>query len=345
MSDQDKIVQFLRMSGPSLPTKVAKHLNTQILLASAHLSDLASQGKVRISHIKIGGSPLYYIPGQEHQLFHFAHGNLNPKDLEVLNVLKERRVLREAELELLPRVALRSLKDFAVPLQVTVNGEKELFWKWHLLSDEETHKFISHILKKNQEQTPVEALPLAAAGTPLTPVLTSTPHSAVRDETIRNHEPMMETWQKPESHLHHSVLGIESAEKSLEQLQKPALVVISEKEKQKTKALRRDIEDEFFPVIEKFLKKLAVVVDQKETVRKNKEYDLLIKVPSAVGTMTYFCKAKEKTKCDEKDLSAAYMEAQIKKLPLLFLHSGELSKKAQEMLDSGAFENVMVRKI
>ena len=50
-------------------------------------------------------------------------------------------------------------------------------------------------------------------------------------------------------------------------------------------------------------------------------------------------------KCDEKDLSAAYMEAQMKKLPLLFLYTQDLNKKAAEMLDAGAFENVIVTKI
>ena len=61
--------------------------------------------------------------------------------------------------------------------------------------------------------------------------------------------------------------------------------------------------------------------------------------------MTYYCKAKKKARCDEKDLAAAYMEAQVKKMPLLFLYTNELNKKAQEMLESGAFANVIVKKI
>ena len=135
MTDQDKILQFLRMIGPTIPAKVAKHLNTQILLTSAHLSDLISQGKVKISHLKIGGTPLYYLPGQEYQLYQFAPGNLNPKDAQVLHRLKEEKVLQESDLDLLGKVSLRGLRDFAVPLHVTLNGRKELFWKWHLLSE------------------------------------------------------------------------------------------------------------------------------------------------------------------------------------------------------------------
>ena len=84
MDDQDKILHFLQMTGPTIPGKVAKHIHTEILFASAHLSDLSAQGKVKISHLKIGGSPLYYLSGQEEHLFGFAQNNLNPKDLKVL---------------------------------------------------------------------------------------------------------------------------------------------------------------------------------------------------------------------------------------------------------------------
>ena len=94
MFDQDKIIQFLRMVGPTLPAKVAKAINQPLLIASAALSDLSSQGKVKISNLKVGGSPLYYLPGQEEELMKFAAGNINPKDLQVLERLKENKVSR-----------------------------------------------------------------------------------------------------------------------------------------------------------------------------------------------------------------------------------------------------------
>jgi len=105
------------------------------------------------------------------------------------------------------------------------------------------------------------------------------------------------------------------------------------------------VDDEFFPQIEHFFNKLEVKIEQKETLRKNAEMNFILRVPSVVGDITYFSKAKSKTRCDEKDLSAAYMEAQAKKLPLLFLYTNELNKKSLEMLDSGVFENVVVKKI
>ena len=49
---------------------------------------------------------------------------MNPKDFVVLERLKNDKVLRENNLDLLSKVALRSLKDFATPLHVTVGDKK-----------------------------------------------------------------------------------------------------------------------------------------------------------------------------------------------------------------------------
>ncbi len=318
MLDQDRILQFISTSGPTTPSKVAKMINTDSLLASAHLSDLSSQKKVRVSNLKIGGTPLYYIPGQEERLYTFAHGNINPKDFEVLEFLKEKKILREQELELLPRVALRGLKDFAVPFNVTMHGETELFWKFYLVSDDERDVLVRTMLTPATQEAPVsplsdsmlmqEEFEKATAQTKL-----------VADEPVR-------VVEKEE------VVEVLRTDRSVPKV----------KEKPRKKKV---IEDTFSEDIELFFKRLKIVIEQKETLRKNAEMNYFVKVPSVVGQMRYFCKAKNKAKCDERDLSAAYMEAQMKKLPLLFLYTDELNKKAQEMMDSGAFENIVVRKV
>ena len=109
--------------------------------------------------------------------------------------------------------------------------------------------------------------------------------------------------------------------------------------------VQEKIQDDFLPTAESFLADKEIIIQDREIVRKNAEVNLVIKVPSAVGAVTYFCKAKKKIKCDEGDVSAAYMEAQIKKLPLLFIYTHELTKKAQEMLATDAFQNALVAKL
>jgi hypothetical protein len=390
MQDQDKILNFLKVVGPTLPSKVAKNISTEILLASAHLSDLASQGKVKISKLKVGGSPLYYIPGDEDKLYHFAPGNVNPKDLQVLEILKDKKVLRESELELLPKVALRNLKDFAVPLHVTADGKRELFWKYYLTSNEEGNEIIRNMLTDNFEQ------PVAQLSTPIEPLpITQTIEVPEQEQEIQSKEevvpePVFELKEEPkvvvqpeepkpevklepepipepvvvkespaeevmeESPLEQSLQEELEEESSLEEFKEEKQVKLQQvvekkplfqKIKDKITRKRKVIEDELSPLLENYFSKLRITIEQKEIVRKNSEIDFLLKVPSAVGKITYYCKAKSKNKCDEKDISAAYMEAQTKKLPLLFLYTNEITKKAEDMLDSGVFENVIVKKV
>ncbi len=353
MRDQEKILYFLKVVGPTIPSKVAKNINTEILLASAHLSDLAAQGKVKISNLKIGGSPLYYLSGQEEQLYHFAAGNLNPKDYQVLEVLRQQKILRENSLDLLSKVALRSLKDFAVPLQVTVSGNRELFWRWHLISDEEASASIKQMLMVREQTAPFQ-----------------TPEDS-REEQVLSQEAASHPLEQqtkleavPTSHDNLSALSIEqeepletepAQEKSTEELQEKIEQVLSQSRSKKARIRRATTQkklkledeatDKFFPSAESFLASKDILIQEREIVRKNAEVNLVIKVPSAVGAVTYFCKAKKKAKCDEGDVSAAYMEAQIKKLPLLFLYTHELTKKAQEMLATDAFQNALVAKL
>ncbi len=365
---QDQILQFLRITGPTLPSKVARQIKTEIYIASAHLSDLAAQGKVKISYLKVGGSPLYYLPGQEEKLYYFAAGNLNPKDYQVLEVLKDRKVLRENGLELLSKVALRSLKDFAIPLHVTYEGNTELFWKWYLLTEEEAKKVIMDLFSAEKKTLPAE------------------PEQQVQEMEQKEESQQINTAGKAEENRvqeifpgcnlqkyfedekeSQSAAEIKKLPEKKERKNKKEIINDSEDfeaaeeikarkkpcKSQKVKSPEKAAEskkkefasDELAQMTEEFFKDRNIVIEQAEMIRKNSEIDYLIKVPSVVGSLVYFCKVKNKSRCDEKDLSSAYMEAQIKKLPLLFLYRKEISKKAQEMLDSGAFQNAVLKKM
>ncbi len=346
MPDQDKILQFLAVNGPSLPTKVAKLIGTEIIIASAHLSDLSAQGKVKISDLKVGGSPLYYLSGQEEQLEKFAASNINPPDLNVLNLLKEHKVLRESELELLPKVALRHLKDFAFPLQVTFQGKMELFWKWHLLPEAEANQLIkSKLLDTKPREEPLPPSP-APVLPPVSPAV-ETDKSLAEQMYLQQQETQKtlteEKKEGPKPIEQKPLLAVK--EKLVEKVIEKPIEKAEKLPERKLVKKRTPIKDEFLPLLEDFFKGKKIVIEQKEILRKNAEINFLLKVPSVVGNLTYFCKAKNKAKCDEKDLSSAYMGAQIKKLPLLFLYTNEFTKKAQEMLDTGAFENAVVKRV
>tara|TARA_Y100000310_G_C20584002_1_gene764471 strand:+ start:57 stop:1187 length:1131 start_codon:yes stop_codon:yes gene_type:complete len=375
MLDQEKILNLIKTTGPTIPSKVAKIIKTDILLASAHLADLVSQGKLRLSNLKIGGSPLYYLFGQEDQLYPFAAGNINPKDQRVLEILKSNRVLREVDLDLLSKVALRSLKDFAIPLRVTVEDKKEIFWKWYLLGDEETNLIIRSILtppQPIQKQVLPEEIELKEEVEEKLDEIknddTLDPSKLVKSKAkskpklkpkkIHTNEKQKKLSEKIDKKVELINKEIKLKEghpvdKKLNDSVDESFIVNQEdksknepiEEIKKPKKRKMPIPDEFLPLINNLFDSLDISIEHKEIIRKNSEIDLIIKVPAVIDKLTYFCKAKNKKRCDEKDLSSAYMEAQIKKLPLLFLYSNSLNKKAQEMLDSGAFQNVTVKKI
>ncbi len=364
MTDQDKILAFIQSTGPTLPAKVAKHIGSDILIASAHLADLTSQRKVRISNLKVGGSPLYYLDGQQDKLYGFVQGNTNPKNIVVLDRLRDEKVLQEKNLDLLAKVALRALKDFAVPLQVRTQNGVELFWKWHLLPKEETNTSIGLILKPKEE--PAKEVELKPEEQVSEEIIEKVIEEKIKEPKKKEVPPQEEPEEiTPEDVAEKSdPKEPEKAEPATKDEPKPVkkkqAKPVRKKKKVQTKLIkkaepepeiieekkpRRKVSEDFLPIIEDFLKTLKISIEVKETVRKNAEMDFILTVPSAVGKMKYYCKAKNKKRCDEKDISAAYMEAQIKKLPLLFLYSNDISKKAQEMLESDAFENAMVKRI
>ena len=61
--------------------------------------------------------------------------------------LKNKKVIRDKSAGPWQRVALKELKDFAIPLNVGFGGEYELFWKWYLTTNEEAKGLIKELIK------------------------------------------------------------------------------------------------------------------------------------------------------------------------------------------------------
>lgn len=128
---KEKILAFLNEKGPSLPIPVSKVTNLSAMYASAILSELLNEKRVKISHMRIGNSPLYYTPETEPRLEEFAITNLRGVEKEAFDKLKENKILIDTEESPVTRVALQHIKDFAIPL----NFENIKIWKYFILSD------------------------------------------------------------------------------------------------------------------------------------------------------------------------------------------------------------------
>lgn len=188
----DKIIGILREKGPSLPVHISKELEMSSLFVSAFLSELVGEKKIRVSHLKVGGSPLYFLEGQEEKLESFSN-YLHPRENEAFMLLKKKKVLRDLDLDPAIRVAIRSIRDFAVGFK----RDDEIYWRYVLISEDEGRE----ILEPKIEIAP---LPLLETSKPQKEVVTVTK----RDNGFEN--PLVtkeKKKQKPKSEFVLSVIN------------------------------------------------------------------------------------------------------------------------------------------
>lgn len=304
VSDRDKILQIVRIKGPVIPAQIKNAINRDILMAGAMLSELVSKNLLRVSSLKIGGSPLYYLPGQESRLQSFAN-KLNEKDKKTYDLLQQKKILRDKELGPLTRVSLRQIKDFAKPLEVSFGEEKEIFWRWYLTPDHEAEAMIKEVVGVKKE------------------VLVPKPE--IVKEKIEE--------KRPEVLVKEEAIPIKKLPKPFKPL-KPL------KPKRFVELPKLD----FVKKINNYFKRKGIEIIEQKIIRKNSDIDYVIKLPTAVGPMMYYCKAKSKKRPSDADLASAFVQGQLKKLPVLFLTTGELTKRAKEMRNK-EFKNITIKKV
>lgn len=305
MSDvREKILQYIKLMGPVLPIQISKHINTDIIFASAMLSELVSRKLIKISNTKIGSSPLYFLPGQEEKLGERAYNSLKGKEKEAFELIKDKQILREKSLEPWQRVAIKDLKDFAIPLQVTTKDGTEVFWKFYITNPDQAKEQIYKIL---QEEQPIEQQ---------------------KEEQPAPVEEQQEEKQKEK-------------QKETQLVFEP---VIQEPIKKPVKKKSVPPEGHFYKQVLDFLSENEIEVLGIETISKAKEFNFVIKLPSNIGNLSYLLKAKDQKSVTEKDIFLAYAEAQQKHLPVIYLtNSKRMTAKAKEII-SGQLRGQIVFK-
>ncbi len=307
-----KIVEILKQRGPSLPVHVSSQIGLEMLFASAFLSELASDKTVKISKMKVGGSPLYFLPGQETQLEKF-YTYLPGKEKEAFELLRSRKMLVDQDLEPAIRVALRNLKDFAVPL-VSPKDTKKLLWKFHSVNDEEVFS-LNEANKPQQEtiQAPVPLIAPAAEPLEISPQELEKPKPEIAQAQIKVQEPR----QKPQL----------KKEIKLEIIKEKPLILLKKVEKPKKIKEKSD----FVMKSIDFLKAEDIELAEEKYFKK-KEFEAVIKVDSNLGKMSFYLIAKDKIAITESDINLALQKSQENKMPVFLLSPGEMSKKTKAFL-------------
>ncbi|MEK6847677.1 MAG: hypothetical protein AABX50_00955 [Nanoarchaeota archaeon] len=148
---KDRIFSFIKLRGPSLPIHVSKDLGITTLFSSAFLSELVSDKRIKISNMRVGSSPIYFLDGQESALEKFSQ-YLKSREKDAFQLLKEKGFLKDSDQQPAIRVALREIKDFALPLR----NKEEIFWRYFLVPESEFKpeevKLIKAVIKPIEEK-------------------------------------------------------------------------------------------------------------------------------------------------------------------------------------------------
>jgi hypothetical protein len=150
---KERIISIVQHKGPSLPVQIASTINVAPMFSSVFLSELYGDKKILMSNMKVGSSPLFYLPGQEAQLENFIE-HLNQREKDAFFLLKKEIILEDSKQSPVIRVALRAIPDFAIPLKREMDNEHKQFWRFYAISEQDA-------LEKFAPQTKLKNIPKA----------------------------------------------------------------------------------------------------------------------------------------------------------------------------------------
>jgi len=333
MADQrEAVLNFVRTSGPVLPVQLSKHLNTNILFASAMLSELVANKKLKITTASIGGSPLYYLDGQESLMDTRLATSLGGREKQAYELIKENKVMREINLEPWERVAIKSLKDFVRPISVLIQGNNEIFWKFHLVNDEEAKNKITEIMNNVYEEPKHVVQELKEITNNAS---TLVQENIIEEKIIEDIKPITQETLQKDDIIKEAVKNLR--EELLKEIKPETKSIIEEKPVKVKEELKiseaKKPEGKFYEQILELLNGNNAEIIKEELVKKEKEIDFIINLKTNFGKLKYYVKAKNKPTINDADISLAYSDGQLKKLPTILIVNGKVNKKALEMIN------------
>jgi hypothetical protein len=334
---KNRIIDVLKKKGPSLPIQIAKEISQNSIFTSAFLSELTDEKRVKTSDLKVGGSHLYLLEGQESQLEKFSKF-LHPKEAEALILLKKNKILKDSEQEPAIRVALREIKDFAESFK----NDNEIYWK-HILMPQSEVEIIFQSKPIKQETKEVKQIPSVLSETE--PIMSSIPSKPVIPSVSSEFSVFRET----EPAIHSSSLETEIVPKEIKKtpekpkpkkIRKPKEEILEPEQEFQNPLIIKPIEKPkkdkpksiFVLRVINFIEKNNFrIIEEKDY--KTREYNAIIQTDSTLGPINYLTQAKDKRIVIDSDLKKLLYDAQSIPLPALILYSGELNKKAKEYLE------------
>lgn len=319
---KEAILNSISTRGPSLPIQIARSASLTLLFASAYLSELYNERKIKMSNMKVGSSSLYYLDGQEAKLENFVE-HLNHKEREAFNRLRNEKLLEDDKMEPAIRVALRAIKDFAIPVRINLEQESKLFWKYYLINDEELKTIAQEKItgKKSKKEENKEKQEISEEKTDVQNKLEET-------QELQQKQPKVKEELKERQKEQIQVKKIDEIREKIELLQKEAEAIKEENTlviKEKKKKLVE--ESKFIKDTKEFLRTrdievLNIIEEKKNTLAAR------VRVNTIFGKQEFYLNAKDKKKITEEDLIISLQKAQEEKMLALIIAPGEIDKKS-----------------
>lgn len=300
MIQREQVIDLIKRLGPVVPNDLRKKLEVDTMLIGAVLSELTTRNILKITNLKKGSSPFYYLPGQEQQLESLTN-YLNEKDQRTANWLKEVKVIPDKNLDLLKRVSLRKIIDFAKPLKaIDDKGSEILFWRYFLFPEQDAIYFLKNGGKEKEEVKPeiIEEKKAEPIQTKLKETIEISKDST--NNILQQKEMDLKLKQQITKDLQETTIEIPE----------PNFTATT-----------------FYNKVIAFFKENNIKVTRQDEISK-KEYEFLIKIPSCVGEIVLLARALDKKKLKETDIAQALLTAKMLDVSCLFLITGEFSKKA-----------------
>jgi len=152
MERKQAIIEFLKENGPSHPIQVNKVLGLDSFTASAILKEMLEEGLIKRSVKRVGGSPLYYLEGQEERMREMVLKSLNPVERKVVEEVRDKGFLFQEELPPQARYVINELRDVLIPLRARLGGEEKVLWKFYKVSNEEVERRLKRREAKEKEE-------------------------------------------------------------------------------------------------------------------------------------------------------------------------------------------------
>ncbi len=297
---KEKILQTIRRRGPSLPVHVAKETGLSILFASAFLSELVADKKIKYSDMKVGSSPLYFINEQAYMLERFSQ-YLNSREKDAFLLLKDKKFLMDKEQSPVIRVALRAIKDFAIPFTRDNQG----IWRYYIVPESD---FKEELLEKRQEKKPIEEINVIE----------------------KPAEKLIEVIQ--EKPIEIKIERIEKQKEAKKERQKELPTFDKQKKGKAKKQIKKNqpkVDDNFFNKVKEWVMKNSMEIIDIKNFNKN-ELHLKIKREGKEHLLV----AYNKKRITDFDILKAHKKAKELGYGYSLLSFGELQKKMSDIIDA-----------